>query len=370
MDYYGNYSEVSSELYHHGILGQKWGVRRYQNYDGSLTGAGRKRYGSSSSMNFLERRRRRKAIALAAKKRKATLEAKKKAEEEARTHEEAKQKAISSGTAKDIVKFQNELSNQELRDALDRLNSKQRLSDLVDKETPKKKTSFERASEIADKAAKAADLAEKGVKVYNTYAKIHNSFADGKSQLPIIGEKKDKQRDPVKDKVIRSGDPKELAKWRGKLSTEELKEAQLNVMNWERINALMKTPVAQAGGASVSSKGTSDSSKGTSDSETSTPKKTDWNARVREIEQASRNAVQRKEAQIVQENAERRMADVERKVAAILDTEKTRSDARSLAEKRTREYEKEQKAREQLQETLNEWKRWNKRADERRGKNK
>lgn len=33
----------SNELYHHGILGQRWGVRRYQNKDGTLTAAGKKR---------------------------------------------------------------------------------------------------------------------------------------------------------------------------------------------------------------------------------------------------------------------------------------------------------------------------------------
>lgn len=32
------------EIYHFGIKGQKWGVRRYQNADGTLTAAGEKRY--------------------------------------------------------------------------------------------------------------------------------------------------------------------------------------------------------------------------------------------------------------------------------------------------------------------------------------
>ena len=37
-----------SYLYHHGIKGQKWGIRRFQNDDGTLTEEGKARYGSNS----------------------------------------------------------------------------------------------------------------------------------------------------------------------------------------------------------------------------------------------------------------------------------------------------------------------------------
>ena len=42
-----NYIIKNGELMHHGIIGMKWGVRRYQNKDGSLTSAGKRRYKAS-----------------------------------------------------------------------------------------------------------------------------------------------------------------------------------------------------------------------------------------------------------------------------------------------------------------------------------
>lgn len=47
----------SEEIYHYGVKGQKWGVRRYQNEDGSLTDAGKKKYAADEEKRIKESRK-------------------------------------------------------------------------------------------------------------------------------------------------------------------------------------------------------------------------------------------------------------------------------------------------------------------------
>lgn len=52
---------MNNELMHHGILGMRWGVRRYQNEDGTLTAKGKARYAKVESSKRLQKSETKKA---------------------------------------------------------------------------------------------------------------------------------------------------------------------------------------------------------------------------------------------------------------------------------------------------------------------
>lgn len=57
-----NYVYKDGELYHYGVLGMKWGVKRYQNEDGSLTARGKRRFDRVANSERAQRRNTKAAI--------------------------------------------------------------------------------------------------------------------------------------------------------------------------------------------------------------------------------------------------------------------------------------------------------------------
>lgn len=245
MENYAIEQNSSDELQHWGIKGQKWGHRRYQNKDGSLTPAGQKRYNKEVDRLKKEKAKVKAEEKVLANKKKTQakidkLEADKKALDDRKkalkeeqsgnikpdnkgkktptseeTFEQRREKALKTSDPNELYKNRDTLSDMELRDRINRINMERQLAQTA---ASTQKTGMDRIN-------KALEYAKKADEVY----KFATGSQAGKDLMKKIGLKVNEEKS-YKWKNI-----DDFYENMDKLSFEDLKKGQ------ERVNLMSKT---------------------------------------------------------------------------------------------------------------------------------
>lgn len=131
---------MSNELQHHGIKGQKWGVRRFQNTDGSLTAEGKKRYSVNDYQQAIDKTKTAGKIV-----------------NEAKTLNNTVKKLNDPAAERRIRKSVAEMSDIELQKRVQRLNMEDNYTRMM-----LHRESLERGRTFVDKALDVSAIAVQG----------------------------------------------------------------------------------------------------------------------------------------------------------------------------------------------------------------
>ena len=229
------------ELYHYGVMGMKWGRRRYQNRDGSLTNAGKRHY--EKDMNKLkaekkklrnEERTKKKIQKLKALESEVDAMKKKskqpeKEETPAETPEQKRARLLNSTDAKELYKNKDLLTTAELNDRINRIDTEARLKSKISVEQQKSGMDY-----VNDKMQKTTNAVNKVVNLFRSVDSAYSSVANsaiGKKLAKELGVEQ-KKKDFNLDKFWATRNGK---------STQELLDANKRLLSEESIRKIKES---------------------------------------------------------------------------------------------------------------------------------
>ena len=177
--------QEESYLSHHGILGMKWGITLGPPYPLGLNAhssaqkkaaksAGIKVGGSSGKGSIANLFKKKKPVQQAAPKQQPKEPERPETPEE---HKAKREAAIKSGNPNEIRKYRDELTNDELQKALNRVSLNKQLAEI---DVPP--STFDKIDKAMKTVDKITNWAGTAIKVYNTAATVHNSISDKDKQ--------------------------------------------------------------------------------------------------------------------------------------------------------------------------------------------
>lgn len=224
----------SDVLCHWGVRGMKWGVRRYQNKDGSLTKAGKKHYDKETAelkaeKKVLKNKARTQKKMDKLKDLKDEVNDLKTADKEAKkgeSREEKRQRMLKSTDAKEIYENRSLLTTAELNDRINRIDTEARLKSKI----PEQKTGLDWINSKMDKTASTVNSATNMFQKVDTAYSTVSKSAIGKMIEKQLGiEKPAKEFDLEKfwDNRNKKSD-QDIQNVRNRVLNEKIIEAEIN----------------------------------------------------------------------------------------------------------------------------------------------